>query len=79
MWKIQVLKKEKNHTKTLFASNLVLAIPQHSSFSFIAKLRGHLRQVQQVKLVNKIDKDQTAKKFTHTQKARNFKNISIYL
>ena len=36
--------------------------PQNTSFSFVAKFRRRLRQVQQVKLVNKIDEDSTAKK-----------------
>ena len=47
-------------------------VPQNSSFSFIAKFRGHLRQVQKVKLVNKIDNDRTAKKIDPYTKGQKF-------
>ena len=47
-------------------SNMALQVKNLSklgpSFLFIAKFRGHLRQVQHVTLVNKIDEDRTAKK-----------------
>ena len=42
----------------------------NTSFSFIAKFRGHLRQVQQVKLVNKIDEDRFAKKIDTYKKVQ---------
>ena len=55
-------------------------LPQNSSFSLIAKLRGHLKQVQQVKLVKKIEEDRTAKKsepYTKGQKLKK-KNQHIF-
>ena len=47
-------------------------VPQTTSFSFTAKFRGHLRQGQQVKLVNKIDDDPTAKKIDTYTKGQEF-------
>ena len=52
-------------------------VPQNSSFSCIAKLRGHLRQVEQVKIVNKIDKDRTAEKMTHTHNPVQFEGVAV--
>ena len=54
-------------------------VPQNTSFSFLAKFRGLLRQVQKFKLVNKIDEDHFTKKLTHTQSTEIFKiNPHIY-
>ena len=40
--------------------------------SFIAKFRGYFRQVQQMKLVNKIDEDRTAKKIDTNTNGQDF-------
>ena len=54
-------------------------VSQNTSFSFITKFRGHLRQVQQVKLVNKIDEERPANKIDTYTKGQDFKNKSTYL
>ena len=41
--------------------------------------RGHLRQVKQVKLVNKIDEDRTAKKIDTYTKGQEFLFKSTFL
>ena len=47
-------------------------VPQNTLFSFKTKFRGHLRQVQQVKLVNKIDEDRFPKKNDTYTKGQDF-------
>ena len=55
-------------------------LPQNTQFSFIAKFRGRLRQVQQVKLVNKIDEDCTAYKIdTYTKRHKFLKWIHKFI